>query len=381
MKLLDRYVVGSFLKNYLIAFMVVVGMRIVLDLILQYDELIKVNIRQGLTGFEALGTFVRTAGSYYFYQAFLYFAQMAGLIPVVAAAFTTLRMSRFNEMGALLASGVPMQRIAMPIAMTALLLQGVLWLDQELLIPNMIPKLVRSRDYASLSDNKVPLRGMRDCLGGRLVAQSYDPTATPPRIEKLSILYLDDDDRVTLINAAAATWDAAGGRWLLQDGVKQEITLDEAGAVTYPTTRPAVTEYASDVTPEEIRLFRSGEFVDMLSTSRINELLQRPMSYGRNALLRVKYSRGPAQMALNMVVLLVALSTVLVRDPTQLMKAALNCAVACGTCLGFAVGAQIMAAKPPNSVLLADRWPAIMAWLPVFIFAPVAVVMLARVKT
>jgi lipopolysaccharide export system permease protein len=377
MKLLDRYVVGSFLRNYLTAFLVVVGMRIVLHMILQFDELWETNAKTGTAGVQAVWVFLQTSGTYYFYQSFLYFAQMAGLIPVVAAAFTLLRMARFNEMGALLSSGVPAQRVAMPIFLVAILLQGLLWVDQELLMPRM-PQIDWKPDYAAEKDY-FPIRGMRDEHDGKLFAGAYYAKANPPRMEQISIVTLDEAGRGIHIRAARATWDGGGGRWLLEDG---HLIITDTGARTSATTKPLtqtpLTEYRSDVTPAKIRLFRSGESVDLLSTDQINELLKRPMSYGRDALLRVKYSRGPAQIATNMVVLLLAISTLLTRDPQHLWIVTMRCIFWCGACLTMAMTAQMMRCP---SAALADRWPAMMAWLPVFFYGPIAVILLGRVKT
>jgi len=377
MKLLDRYVLVTFLKNYLISFFVLVGMYVVLDMIFQFDELVETNVRQGLTGFDALRNFLRTAGDYYFYQSFLYFAQLSGMITVVAAAFTLMRMARFNEMIPILTSGTPLVRVAMPMVLAALLLQGLLWVDQELLIPNMIPKLVRKHDYAAESDSFM-ISAMRDERNGKLFAGRYYPSAKPPRMDNPTIIYADDEDRVTEIAATSATWDAPGRRWLLTNG---RVSVYERGTSSgRATTQPAISVYQSDITPEEVRLFRSGNFVELLSTSRINELLQRPKSYGRVALLRVKHARGPAQFSLNMILLLLAISSVLSREPQQIRTAALKCVMWTGACLTAAFAAQELAGYP-SIPSLADKWPALMAWAPVFLFGPIAVLLLARVKT
>ncbi len=42
MKILDRYVILSFLRNYLISFLVLVGMYVVLDMMFNIDELAEV---------------------------------------------------------------------------------------------------------------------------------------------------------------------------------------------------------------------------------------------------------------------------------------------------------------------------------------------------
>ena len=49
MKILDRHVLLSFLKNYLISFMVLIGLFVTLDMVFQFDEFAKVG-RKALFG-------------------------------------------------------------------------------------------------------------------------------------------------------------------------------------------------------------------------------------------------------------------------------------------------------------------------------------------
>src|SRR6478735_8681244 len=100
MRIIDRYVLFSFIKNYLISFMVLIGMYIVLDMVFNFDDL--------------AGLKSTTPGG-----------------GVVTAAFTLTRLSRFNELTALLAAGVPLLRIAMPIILAGLVLNGLVIADQE----------------------------------------------------------------------------------------------------------------------------------------------------------------------------------------------------------------------------------------------------------
>src|SRR3954465_15487741 len=148
MKILDRYVIVTFLKNYLIAFFVLIGLYITLDMVFNFDELVQVQDRAATatTGVDSALLVIRAAADYYFYQVFYIFVQLSGMIPVVAAAFTLMRFSRFNELTAMLAAGVPLLRIAAPIILVSVVLNGLLLVDQELIIPPMIPKLVRDHD-------------------------------------------------------------------------------------------------------------------------------------------------------------------------------------------------------------------------------------------
>ena len=142
-----------------------------------------------------------------------------------------------------------------------------------------------------------------------------------------------------------------------------------------------VYAYKGKINPDEIMLYRSGNFVELLSTQRINELLQRPLSYGRGNLLRVKHTRGVTQMTINMILLLLAISAVLTREPQQLKTAATRAIVLTGMLMTAAFASQELAGQTAPNAMLADKWPALMAWLPIFIFGPMSVILLDKVKT
>src|SRR4051794_10596106 len=163
MRIIDRYVLVSFIKNYLISFMVLIGMYIVLDMVFNFDDLAGLKSTDTGGGVSTVLGTLYSIGDYYFYQAFLFFVHLSGIIPVVAAAFTLMRLSRFNELTALLAAGVPLLRIAMPIIAAGVFLNLLVIADQELLIPQMQSKLARSHDDVHRTDIKsFPIEAMQD---------------------------------------------------------------------------------------------------------------------------------------------------------------------------------------------------------------------------
>src|SRR6185312_15454712 len=99
-------------------------------------------------GLESLWVTFTGVADYYFYQAFLIFVHLSGIIPVVAAAFTLIRLSRNNELTALLAAGVPLFRVAWPVILIAGVLNALVLVDTEVIIPTMIPKLIRKHGEA-----------------------------------------------------------------------------------------------------------------------------------------------------------------------------------------------------------------------------------------
>src|SRR4051794_36784619 len=143
MKIIDRYILWSFIKNYAISLMVLIGMYVVLDMVFNFDELTEIRSTTAQQGEERLLAILANVGSYYFYQVFLFFAQLSGIIPVVAAAFTMMRLSRFNELTAVLAAGGPPLRVAAPVILASGVLNALLVVDQEGAFPPMIPPLAR----------------------------------------------------------------------------------------------------------------------------------------------------------------------------------------------------------------------------------------------
>jgi lipopolysaccharide export system permease protein len=376
MKILDRYVLLSFLRDYLISVMVLIGMYIVLDMVFNFDELVGSRETLHLTTFDILFNLA----DYYFFQSFLIFAHLSGIIPVVATGFTLIRLSRSNELSAVLAAGIPLLRLALPIAVAAVILQGLLAVDQELIIPNIIPKLTRQHDqFADESAGRAfPIQAMLDGQNRMLFAGRYQSTVRD-KATMLEVDIIDFNDRLQPIahtTADRADWDPRNQEWRLIHG------RHVAGLLPTEQRSPEkpVGVYKSSITPDEISLFHSGEFVNLLSLSRINQLLLRPQTYGAINLLRVKHFRL-SQLVMNVVMLLVAIPCVMTREPGRLKSSIFLCLVLVGLCMASYFIAYQIAGFPPPGTAWADRWPAIWAFAPVVVFAPVAFALLDRLPT
>jgi len=373
MRILDRYIVGSFLRNYVLSFLVLVGLYVVLDMVFNFDELLETQSRAGASGLQTLLGIVRDAGDYYFYQVFLYFAQLSGIIPIVAASFTLLRLSHNNELSALLSAGVPLLRVAAPMVLAALVLNALLVVDQELLIPRMIPKLVRKHDEVRHAQrNSFAIRAIQDDQRALLTCRFF-PAHDPPMMRGLSML--QPAPHSALVTASAAYWDGSANLWRLEEGRLMAGLAPEATAREQP-----LQTLRTSITPEELHLYHSGEYVEYLSSQRINQLLARPHGYAKIDLVRAKHARF-TQPLVNVILLLLAAGCVLTREPRQLKTAATRCVLLCGLCLASVFIFQQLGAQVPPSWQWPDAWPAMMAWMPIFIFGPVSVWLLDRVKT
>ena len=393
MRIIDRYVIFSFLRNYVISFMVLVGMYVVLDMVFNFNHLVDVqNSAAGQTTsmFGALYDIF----DYYFYQCFLIFVHLSGIIPVVAAAFTLMRLSRFNELTALLAAGVPLLRVAAPVILVAVVLNGLLLVDQELVIPLMIPKLTREHDEVhKVARTYYPIESMQDAAGGLVYAARYfpNPPDKSPYMLDFDLIERSPKERtvagetVTLmvptahLQADVAQWNAATQQWDLTNGRRVSGLLDEQVSPPQPTP-----VYKSNVTPEEISLYRSGSYVELLPTHRIDQLLDRPNLYGKLDLLRVKHWRF-TQPLMNVVLLLLAIPCVLTREPGTLKTAATRTLIYMGVAMGAVFVVHQLAGQVPPVMASTptgpSTWAMLMAWIPIFLFGPLSVFLLDRVKT
>lgn len=141
-KTLDRYVVRSFLHSLLMWVIVFMSLRIVMDLFINLDEFTEIPEKQGVGTWFLIGQIA----SHYFYNSLTYFTEMGGIIILVAAAFSLARMNHTNELTAMLASGVSLYRVVWPIILAAMLMGGLIIIDQEFCIPQVKGKLLLDED-------------------------------------------------------------------------------------------------------------------------------------------------------------------------------------------------------------------------------------------
>jgi len=93
MKIIDRYVLGAFVKNYLISLMVLLGMYVALDMVFNFGNLTQ---KQNMLTSEnyTVWRMIYDIGNFYFYRAFSFFVQLSGMIAVVEEALKKMGMRR-----------------------------------------------------------------------------------------------------------------------------------------------------------------------------------------------------------------------------------------------------------------------------------------------
>jgi lipopolysaccharide export LptBFGC system permease protein LptF len=362
MKTLDKYVAKSFLIGYCIAFCVLIGLRIIMDLFINLDEFAEQTVEVG-----ALGV-IRNILTFYALNTTLYFRDFAGMITVVAAAFSLGKMVRSNELVAMMASGVSLKRVIAPIVFLSVLLTALLVVDQEILIPPLSDKLVRDRDEIP-GQESYNLRFITDGSGSLILSRFEVETATLVNPNIITGRRIPDSplfERTGLILAKKATYNPQTGQWDLTDG-----RLIEKGA---DRDAQPIHSYPSDLTPRDIPVRSKAEYKTLLSWSQLVALQKQGPEKDLAQLYSQKHFRVTDPI-INFAMLMVCLPVLVCRDPKSMKSAVVISFAITTACLITTFVCKMLSTEAIFGRV--EFW----AWLPVFIFLPIAFIELDGMKT
>jgi len=367
MKILDKYVTKNFLTGYLIAFLVLMGLRIMIDLFVNIDEFTE-NADIGMLGV------LHNIALYYARHSVLYFRDFAGIITVVAAVFSLSKMTKNNELIAIMASGMSLKRIIAPIIFLSMFFTGIHVIDQEFFIPPLADKLVRSHDDID-KELKYDLWFISDGNGNLFNSPAFKvkegviitPTIITRKQKKDSIL----SDVTGIIKADSAQYDFDTKSWRLTNG----IFLPVSRQYSERTTRQ-IDSLPSDLLPRDIPVRRKSANMDLLSSYDLLKLArQSPKDMTR---LYAQKNFRITDPIVDLIMLMISLPLLVCRDPKSMKSAVMISFALTGLCFITTFICKIIA---PEIVILNRAIPELWAWLPIFIFLPIAFIELDSMKT
>ena len=368
MKILDRYVVKNFLIGYAIAFCVLIGLRIIIDLFVNLDEFTE------RTDLDALAV-IKNISIFYCLNSTLYFRDFAGMITVVAAAFSFGKMVRYNELVAVMASGVSLKRVIAPIVFLALLLTGVLIVNHELIIPPLADKLVRHQ-------NDIPGQESYDIWfipdeNGSLICSAWFEVETstlhqPTIVKRRKIANSRIWEVIGRIDAEKAVYNSKTNEWDFTNG-----QFIEKGSIKGPQP---ISSYTSDITPKDIPVRLKSEYTNLLSWRQLAALVEQA-AQGKIKDSRQLYSQKHFRVTepiINLAMLMVCLPILVCRDPKSMKSAVTISFALVGICFVVTFICKMLA---PEANVGSFYQIGFFAWLPVFIFLPIAFIWLDSMKT
>lgn len=368
MSLIDRYIFGRFIANFVILFTLLFVFVIAIDVITNLDKFVEAaRAIAGPNGGALRFTFALLALTANFQgpRLFQFYAYLHGLVAIGAMGFTLAQMHRYRELVAVMASGVSLWRVAWPFFIAVFFLTMLQLLNQELVLPKVAPLLLRGYgDIGERGANDFEVRFTPYGKSNLLQAPHFDPqtqTLTSPTL-------LERDDRgrtIRRIWASKAVWSEPGNQWLLVDGKAvrpQPVGKGETGVVL----PEKIETYPGDFTPRMLLAHRYNQFAAMLSLGQIKQMLQtedagEQDASHRNRLLRYKYSRF-SSILVNILVLVLTLPSFLLREPANLLRQSILCAsLAIPATMGSAIGMMVELPGIP---------PALGVFLPVIALIP-----------
>jgi len=136
--------------------------------------------------------------------------------------------------------------------------------------------------------------------------------------------------------------------------------------------RKPVKFYKCELNPEELLLRQQAQWVQFLSTPQLNRL-KHQTGVDPVQIARVKHGRF-AFSIVNIILLLLGMSFFLHRLPEGVLTQGAQALATCSIIFIVTFVGQNLVNSPNVD-------PALPAWLPIFIFLPLAVVLLDKVKT
>ena len=366
---LDRYIVRAFVINYVISLSVLISLYVVLDLFFNLDEFTE----SGLSFFQVFLNVVNFYGT----NLFLYFAQLSGVITLFAAMVTLARMQRLNELTAILASGVSLYRVAAPVIIMGLAM-NVLWvIDQEVIIPRVAHKIARPHDDVE-GTRTYGVWFIRDEEGALLSAVKFHPKTRQMR--RMIVIKRDEQGSVEeIITADRATWQPikghqCGGLWKLERGIRVHYVAQATAGFRLQDEieRTPIDTFETSLDPEAILLRQSSQWINYVSQRQLS-MLEQQDTIQTARITQVRHMRFAAPFV-NMLLLVLGIPFFLTREPGNVLRSGALCLLTCGSCFLVAFVVQSLT-KTTVSM------PALPAWIPLLIFAPIAVVLLDRIKT
>ncbi|MGE3181500.1 MAG: LptF/LptG family permease [Phycisphaerae bacterium] len=360
---IDRYIIRVFFGGFVILVAVGMGMYVLGDLLFNGDE---------FTGDGEIPTseVLISILDYYFFNLPLYFSQLAPPMMAVSAAFTLGLLMRNNETTALVASGMPLQRLVIPIAICAAILLPLIVANREIIIPRIAGKVARQRNDATGVRTQAA-RCIRDEKGAVLTARKLDPKSGV-----LEGLYLIEpatpEGNISVVQADQANWDAAANEWILTRGVRQTFTAPAENSLTSVATAP-VAVLSMKLSPGEMTLRKSSEWSDLLSTRQLRRLAKGKAVPNRNTIMQSLFLRFSEPIN-HLILLALAVPAFLSRERKNVITSGGTAVMWTGLFYVLSFVARELIGGDVQSAQLA-------AGLPIIIFAPLAFLLLLNVKT
>jgi lipopolysaccharide export system permease protein len=363
---IDRYVLRQYLKVLLICFFSLTGLYVIIDALNNLDDLLAIGQQQGNLAL----------GEYYGARAVAFFDRTSALMTLVAATFAVTAMQRSNELASLMAAGIPKVRVVAPLIAAAVVVSLLAAASRELVIPRFREKLTQdARDLLGGSRTRLTPRYDHRTdilLAGReaVVAERRiggPAFRLPPGLGHFGSQLLAREAHYHRAQTGRpAGYLLAGVSQPSDLSVIESFYLADEPVILSPSDTPWLEAdqcfVVSHISYEQ--LVASDAWRQFSSTAELIAGLHNP-SLDFSADVRVAVHARLVQPFLDVTLLLLGLPMVLARESRNVFLAAGLCVLIVAVFFLVVLGCHVLG----SSYLLR---PALAAWCPLLIFAPLA---------
>lgn len=357
MRLLDRYVVGQFLRIFAVCVLGVPFLFIVIDL----TDNLHLFIDQGATRGQLILHYL-----YQFpYQSLLAFPIAA----LLASVFTISSMTRRFEIAAIKAGGVSFYRLSAPLLLCATVLSGV-----ALALTEIVP-VTNRRSVEALEREETRSRDIRMSFifrGENLVYKVRRLDTHEGRMDDIEVEREGTGPEYPTMNASANTarWDSVANRWVLNFGwLRRFPTHDSERA--YEFSELHFRDF--DETPEELRA--EPKEPDEMRYEELGRFIEANERSGGTP--RQLQTARAQRIAFPFACLVIVLFGMPLAHSNKRGGAPQSIGMALATTIVFLIFVRISEALGAGGAM--D--PALAAWLPNLVFLAAGTIMFAKVRT
>ena len=369
LRILDRYILKHYLQTLAICFISLVGLYTVVDALSHLDDF--------LTHAPKYGGLFSLLTNYYGVRALSFFDRTSAILALMASIFTLLWLRNHNEMTALMAAGVSKLRILKPVLIASLLLFIVAAINRETLLPMFRAELMRDSRQFGKTEGKA-LQGTVDAQTGIIISGESAHVASQTIKNPQFVLPVTLANLGTQLVAEKAKFvvaaDEKPGGYLLSNvdatsGILKQPSLQLSGepVVLTPFDTPWLKEdqvfVVSGLTLEQVA--EGNTWQNYATTAELIRHAKSP-SIATTSDVQVAVHSRFLRPFLDATLLFIGLPIILARGGSNIF-------LSIGLCVGIV--ALFFVVTIICQFVGSSQWttPALAAWLPLLIFAPIAV--------
>lgn len=148
----DRYLLSRYWHVFGIGLFAVLGLFVV------FDGFTNIDAFQDRSGDVSTLTILGRMGQYYGYQSLMLFDLVGPILTVISTMIVFALLHKHRELNPILSAGVPTFRLVVPMLIGTLVVNGLLMLNQEFLLPAVADELIRPIGSTSEDVQRVSVR-------------------------------------------------------------------------------------------------------------------------------------------------------------------------------------------------------------------------------